>query len=468
MAAKSSSYYIIDMKKLLSVIAIALLAAGCSETWGPAKFKDFDGLIITEVAANADKTQTDSWVEILNTTPREISLSGLAIYLSDDESKGEEITILDDVVAAPYSRLVLSTADYTLLKGVSSKSNFEIVLGMSADKDIVDRFSRDRDASPAATPKYGSYQRIPEVGGEWVVTNQATRRIKNYDAKPNGIWVWSTHMDQWIADDFAVLRQMKQMGYDHILLNYNSFDDPTKAGKALEIIEVAKEIGVKVHAWMQVFCENKVWINPIEDIGFGEGRYKQEEFDRIIAKANRYIDDFDVDGLHLDYIRFSGSGKNMAANNNYNNGVTASGAITEFCRQLRESLDSRPEGVMVSAAMMTGSDVLHYYGQDPEQMGKYIDVFMPMVYKYYTNYSYNDAWMRSTCATFTGASKAQVWAGIQTYTYPVAGGGEVGMTPEQVLADAEVIRSTDCTGLVLFRYALGSFPDLNGFWDETK
>lgn len=468
MAAKSSSCYIIDMRKFFSFITIALFVAGCSHSLSPANFKDFEGLIITEVAANADKIQTDSWVEILNTTSREIQLNGLSIYLFDDEYKGEEITILDETVVGPYSRLVLSTADYTLLKGISSDSDFEIVLGMSADKNIVDRFSRDRDASPVATPKYGSYQRIPERGGEWVVTGQATRRIENYDADPNGIWVWSTHMDQWIADDFAVLRKMKQMGYDHILLNYNSFDDPTKAGKALEIIEVAKEIGVKVHAWMQVFCENKVWINPIEDIGFGEGRYKQEEFDRIIAKANRYIDDFDVDGLHLDYIRFSGSGKNMAANNNYNNGVTASGAINEFCRQLRESLDSRPEGVMVSAAMMTGGDVLHYYGQDPEQMGKYIDVFMPMVYKYYTNYSYNDAWMRSTCATFTGASKAQVWAGIQTYKYQSGVSGEIGMTPEEVLADATVIKNTDCSGVVLFRYALGSYPDLSTLWDNAN
>lgn len=66
---------------------------------------------------------------------------------------------------------------------------------------------------------------------------------------------------------------------------------------------------------------------------------------------------------------------------------------------------------------------------------------------------------------FQQASDAQVWPGIQTYTYPEGAAGEVGMTPEMVLADAQVVRNTDCSGVVLFRYALGEFPDLSEFWE---
>lgn len=453
------------MKKCFCLLtALAVVLIGCEDNrYVPTE--DFQGLRITEVAANGEKVMMDSWVELHNTTSRNMELKGLGLYLFDEDSDGEEITILDDVIVMAGRRIVLSTADMSLLKGFSSDKDFELVLGTSAKDNVVDRFSRSRDGSGNSTRKYGSYQRLPEEGDQWKATCQATKRIRNYDAKPNGIWVWSTHMDQWMADDFAVLKKMKGMGYDHILLNYNAFDDAVKAEKTRLLIAASKELDVKVHAWMQVFCENKQWINPIENLGSKQGRYKQEEFDRIIAKAHRYIDEFDVDGIHLDYIRFSGTGANIANFNNYNNGVTASGAINEFCRQLRESLDARPEGVLVSAAMMTGGNTLYYYGQDPEQMGKYIDVFMPMVYKYYTNNTYSDSWMRNTCNGFTNASKAQVWAGIQTYTYPVGSSGEVGMTPEQVLADAEVIRSTDCSGVVLFRYALGTFPDLSTFWD---
>jgi hypothetical protein len=113
--------------------------------------------------------------------------------------------------------------------------------------------------------------------------------------------------------------------------------------------------------------------------------------------------------------------------------------------------------------------VIYYYAQDPAEMGKYIDVFMPMVYKYYNNgTTYNDSWMVSTCNGFTQASKAQVWAGIQTYKYQSGVSGEIGMTPEEVLADATVIKNTDCSGVVLFRYALGSYPDLSTLWDNAN
>ena len=449
--------------KISLLFLLALLASGCAdkvENQGP---EDYTGLIITEVAANADKS-SPSWVEIYNSSSREICLSGLGLYLTDAQTKGEEITIMDNVVAKAGQRLVFSTSDMTLMKGLSSDADFKIVLGKSADTDILDSFSRDADAGAITTEKYGSYQRIPEDGDDWQVTVQATRRMKNFDAKPNGIWVWSTHMDQWIADDFKVLKDMKTLGYDHILLNYNAFDDPAKADKARQIIAASKQLGVMVHAWMQVFCENKTWINPIEKLEDGTGRYKQEEFDRIIAKANRYIDDFDVDGIHMDYIRFSGSGQNIANKNNYSNGVTACGAITEFCRQIRASLDSRLEGVLLSAAMMTGSNVQYYYGQEASDMGQYIDILMPMVYKYYPNTTYDDSWMRGTCSQFTQASDAQVWAGIQTYTHFPGSQDVKGMSADEIRADAEVIRSTKCTGMVLFRYALGVFPDVNYLW----
>ena len=462
--SNSPSPFMFIAMKITLLFLLALLASGCADKVQSQGPEDYTGLIITEVAANADKSAA-SWVEIYNSSSREIRLAGLGLYLTDAQSTGEEITIMDDVVAKPGQRLVFSTSDMTLLKGLSSDADFKIVLGKSSDADVVDSFSRDADAGASATEKYGSYQRIPENGDDWQVTVQATRRMENFDAKPNGIWVWSTHMDQWIADDFKILKDMKKLGYDHILLNYNSFDDPAKADKARQIIAAAKDAGVKVHAWMQVFCENKTWINPIENLGDGTGRYKQEEFDRIIAKANRYIDEFDVDGIHMDYIRFSGSGQNIANKNNYSNGVTACGAITEFCRQIRASLDTRLEGVILSAAMMTGGNVQYYYGQEASDMGKYIDILMPMVYKYYPNVTYDDSWMRGTCSQFTQASDAQVWAGIQTYTHLPGSQDVKGMGPAEIRADAEVIRSTKCSGVVLFRYALGEFPDVNDLWN---
>lgn len=451
------------MQRIFSLVLLALVLAGCDKEKGPSA-KDYSGLMITEIAANADKPATDSWVEIYNSASRDVSLSGLGLYVFDEDSDGEELTIMDEMVIRAGERLVFSTADMTLVRGISSASDFQLVLGLSANKDIVDRFSRDKLENVGPTERFGSYQRIPEKDGDWVITAQATRRMENFDAKPNGIWVWSTHMDAWIADDFKVLKDMKKLGYDHILLNYYSFDAPENMDKARQIVTAAKEQGLKVHAWMQVFKEDGTWLNPIENLTNRQGRYKQEEFDRLIGKANRYIDEFDVDGIHLDYIRFSGSGTGIANFNNYDNGVTASGAINEFCRQLRKSIDSRLEGVILSAAMVTSNDVMYYFGQDPTAMGEYIDILIPMAYKSTPNRTYDSSWIVNKCHEFTSVTDAQVWAGIQTYTHYSGSQNVKGMTAAEVLADAEAVGASNCSGLVLFRYALGEFPDVNDLW----
>lgn len=113
---------------------------------------DYSGLIITEVAANADKLLADSWVEIHNTSSREIDLTGLGLFLYDEEYNGEEITIMDNQKARPGERLVFSTDKMTLLKGISSQADFELVLARSSDKKHVDKFSRKENGKSLTTP----------------------------------------------------------------------------------------------------------------------------------------------------------------------------------------------------------------------------------------------------------------------------------------------------------------------------
>ena len=195
------------MKKILLFISIVACAAGCNDKM-PEADGDYTGLIITEVAANADKNRTDSWIEIYNSSSKEIALTGLDVLVSDGGSEWEPLTIMEGKTIRAGERLVFSTSDYGLIRGFRSDEDFEIVLGKSVTEGVVDRFSRAKDAEGKSTARFGSYQRIPEVGGDWTVTSQSTRRIHNYDAKPTGIWVWSTHMDQWMADDFRVLKEL--------------------------------------------------------------------------------------------------------------------------------------------------------------------------------------------------------------------------------------------------------------------
>ena len=128
------------MKKFYSLFLAVAALAGCKEPVNEPVNSDFSGLLITEVAANADKQLTASWVEVFNPTSRDIDLTGLGLFLYDEDSNGEELTIMEGMTARAGERLVFSTADYGLIKGFASDSDFEIVLGSSDGKVVVDRF----------------------------------------------------------------------------------------------------------------------------------------------------------------------------------------------------------------------------------------------------------------------------------------------------------------------------------------
>ena len=458
------------MKRTLLYV-LGLFAAGITGCKEPdpvnisSSAADYEGLIISEVAANEEKDEMPTWVEIYNTSEKDLDLTGVGLFIFDEYFKGKELTSLSGRTLRAGRRMILSTADETLITGFSSTADFTLVLGTSAT-DVVDKFSRSENVAGKDHTKYGSYQKMPEIGGSWAVTAQSTRKMENTDLKPNAIWMWSSHLDQWIDNDFAVLKRMKELGYDHVLLNYNAFEDAVKVEKTHRLIAKAEEVGMTVHAWIQCFYSGGSWINPIEKIDDKTGRYKQEEFDRIISNAHRYIDDFGVKGIHLDYIRFSGVKTNAAYNNNYDNGVTAVGAVTEFCRQLRQSIDSRAEGIILSAACMAEDNATRNYGQSPAQMGLYIDILMPMIYRYHSKGAYGEEWMKKMSRLFTENTNAQIWAGITTYDYVYGTETVQGLQPAQIRSDAEVFLDTNCSGLVLFRYALGDFPDVNDLWEN--
>ena len=114
--------------------------------------------------------------------------------------------------------------------------------------------------------------------------------------------------------------------------------------------------------------------------------------------------------------------------------------------------------------MMAEENAQYYYGQNPASMGKYVDVFMPMIYRYHAgSVKYSDEWCKKMSRLFTTITDSQVWAGITTYDY--VGNSVSSLESAEIRTDAEVFLDTDCTGLVLFRYGLGTFPDVNDLWN---
>ena len=70
--------------KFIISAAFATMLFACNNHLPDHMQANYSGLIITEVAANADKLLADSWVEIHNTSSREIDLTGLGLFLYDE------------------------------------------------------------------------------------------------------------------------------------------------------------------------------------------------------------------------------------------------------------------------------------------------------------------------------------------------------------------------------------------------
>lgn len=441
------------------LLATTLLAGGCKES-GAEDTGRLQGVVINEIAAHDQTADAPTWVEILNTGAESIDISGLGLFLSDQYFSKKCIwKAPDGSKLKPGERLVMSTEDETLTTGIASDSEFELKLALRASGKAVDSFTRsDAFEKPSVQTARGSYQRIPDGSSDWRNLTYSSRGNANeiFDLDKTrrlGFWAWSSHVPSLMAEDCSMMKSLKSKGYDHIILNYAAFY-PSARKTTLQFIEAAEAIGLTVHAWIQCFHNSSGWINPIDDEG---NRYKDEIFEEIINNAKFYIEDFGVKGVHLDYIRFGGT----AYKHNPSAEVNAVGAVTRCCRELRELCDSYEEGLVTSAALMPDdTDDYYYYGQNHNEMGKYIHVLMPMIYRY--SYGYSDESCRRAAKKFAdNTGGAECWAGLTTYrgddskVYP--------MDAEGIMKDCEVFKGSGAKGLVLFRYGLGEFPDMNEY-----
>lgn len=436
---------------LLVPSCLLMLAATCCEQPEPDLTDKYKGLVINEISAHDETLDADSWVEILNTSDQTISLEDLGLYITDEYFRDRRIYTGSGSLGAG-ERLVLTTADESLGTGINSAAQF--VLRLGTKEVTTDSFDRDAiQASPLAAR--GSYQRIPDGGDTWrALTYPSPARANEvFDlsaTRPTAIWVWNSHIPSWAADGYKVMKDLYALGYRHILLNYAAFH-PNNKKATLEFITMAEETGWTVHAWIQCFHNSSGWINPIDDEA---GCYKEEVFEGIVNDARRYIEEYGVRGLHLDYIRFGGTAYKHVISAE----VNATAAVNRCCREIRELADSYDEGIVTSAALMPEMNSTEYYGQAPAQMGKYLHILMPMIYRY--SYHYSDATCQKVANWFADNSGgALMWSGIQTYV-----GNDTSVTPmdaDAIRKDIDLFMDTRGTGIVLFRYGLGTFPDVN-------
>lgn len=445
--------------KYLLLFCILPLAACCKNM--PADKDKAYGVVINEIAAHDEIQDADTSVELLNASSERIDISGLGLYLSDEYFNDKCIwSAAEGTVLESGERLVLSTLDESLVTGIASDAQFVLKLSRSSKSSPVDVADRSgMFQSPSAASASGSYQRIPDGSSSWCNLTYSSLGVENTitdlsRTRPNAIWLRSLDRAAWLENDCKVMREMKSKGYDHLLLNAVAFV-PSARKTTLEFMDAATRHGLVVHAWAQCFYDGG-WICPVDDETHS---LKQDLFDKIVDKCRGYIEDYGVKGIHLDYIRFPGSASKHAYPAD---GIYDYTAVTEFCRQIRNAVDEYEGNIVLSAALMPEKGTCAYYGQDKNRMGEYLDILMPMAYKY--NYNASSRWLADISDYFAdNGAGTPCWTGLQTYS----GDDNVkALSTEEILSDCQTVASSDAEGVVLFRYPLGEFPDLCSLWQK--
>lgn len=257
----------------------------------------------------------------------------------------------------------------------------------------------------------------------------------------------------------APLHEWADKGIGHVILNEAAFWK-YEAEEVNAFAQDCKAAGIKPHVWFQCFGRNKKWTFPVD---METKTLKQEYFDDMIQRAQKYIA-AGFEGIHLDYIRFCG---NAADYNFPETGLTAVGIVTECCRQMYTAVKEMNPDAILSAALMPEFDAVTRFGQKPSEMAQWLDVLMPMIYRYdYFGEDKSEGWVRELTEWFVqNSGDAQVWVGIQTYTVNPENKEPVPLDADGILRDCMPLKEAGADGVALFRHGLGTIPDLNGFWE---
>ncbi|HMK54438.1 MAG TPA: hypothetical protein VK444_06620 [Methanobacteriaceae archaeon] len=158
--------------------------------------------------------------------------------------------------------------------------------------------------------------------------------------------------------------------------------------------------GIRIHAWVTCFTDGNGHFIRAQDADWG----------LLISQFQYIVDNYDIQGLHLDYIRYSGVGDNKAC---LNDGTKNINLFLEHVRNMINN-STKPNTLLSAAVMPECSVNAEFYGQDYEQMARYLDFLVPMIYK--GNYNKDSTWIVSTVQYIVAHSGGKpVVAGLQNY-----------------------------------------------------
>ena len=336
-----------------------------------------------------------------------------------------------------------------------------------------------------------------------------------------GVWLWGATVREMGKDGaVSVVRDLEKHGFTDIFLMVKGASGvvgyPSKVALSVvkseqdplpEIIAAAHKKKIKVHAWY-VINQDKVWAEKHPEevmVHLKNGPLKDGRISPLAPGYQNYIkeqvreiiDNYQVDGVHLDYIRyphavysfdkytfaeaekrgidveqvknilnqtFYNPGDNSIVMKAYENGDPAiigweklrRDIIGQFAQEIGEIVKSAKRPLAYSAALMPeGAYNPNYgdvhYGQNYRDSGAIYDFVVPMAY--WKSFSQPPRWVGSVVVKEATAflGKTSVYAGLQAF--------EVSGNKEMADAEAAALENGS-RGVVLFRYGTFVFASV--------
>ncbi|WP_414468481.1 pseudomurein-binding repeat-containing protein [Methanobacterium sp. ACI-7] len=301
-----------------------------------------------------------------------------------------------------------------------------------------------QETTPSAD---SSSENSAEISSTNTVLNQTIQSTVNTQEEPQaaagenytnirGIWLKAED-----AGNITV-SELKSANITDIFVKTNLISTPTYQTVLGSIITKFQNSGIRIHAWITCFKDaDGNWINP--------ANATQRTF--LLNSITNMVKNYAVDGIHLDYIRYSGVGDNAAYN--YANGTET---ITSFVSSVKQVLLlNRPKTALSASLMPEGANNARYYGQDYGQLANYLDFLVPMIYK--GNYGQNTTWIGTTTkyivdhAIDANGVKKPVIAGLQTY---ISDYDTTKLTANELYQDIKAATDNGASGYALFRYGM--------------
>ena len=238
--------------------------------------------------------------------------------------------------------------------------------------------------------------------------------------------------------------ELKKAYITDVFVKSNIYSNPTYPTVLSSVLSQLNGTGIRVHAWITCFMDaNGNWIDPQSSAG-------QSHETELLNVIQTILANYNIAGIHLDYVRYSGVESNNQAAYQHDE-TAATNAITSFVKSVHDTVKAVNPNLAVSAAVMPeGSANAYYYGQDYKALAPYLDFMVPMIYK--GDYRENSAWIGTTTAYIVSQANGRpVVSGLQTYK------NESDTTPlsaSELINDTKVAIGNGSSGYALFRYGL--------------